>query len=136
MTDSPAGLAAWLLNHPGFSKWSYGSDPKQSPTRDDVLDDITLYWVTNTGISAGRLYWENGARAVTVAAAQKTSEIQLPVAITVFPDEVFASPRAGPDAPIRSSPTSTRSTGGGHFAAWEEPELFAQEMRAAFRSLR
>ena len=92
-TDSPAGLAAWILVHPGFAQWAYGSDPGQSPTKDDVLDNITLYWLTNTATSAARLYWENGARgSVIVAAAQKTNEISLPVAITVFPDDVYRAP--------------------------------------------
>jgi pimeloyl-ACP methyl ester carboxylesterase len=92
-TDSPAGLAAWVLVHPGFAQWSYGADPEASPTKDDVLDNITLYWLTNTATSAARLYWENGARgSVIVAAAQKTAEISLPVAITVFPDDVYRAP--------------------------------------------
>src|SRR5215468_2260459 len=73
LTDSPAGLAAWILVHPGFAHWTYGDDPKKSPTKDDVLDDITLYWLTNTAASSARIYWENGARgSVIVAAAQKT----------------------------------------------------------------
>ena len=93
-TDSPAGLAAWILVHPGFAQWAYGNDPGQSPTKDDVLDNITLYWLTNTATSAARLYWENGARgSVIVAAAQKTGEISLPVAITVFPDDVYRGAR-------------------------------------------
>src|SRR5215472_4054862 len=91
--DSPAGLAAWILVHPGFAQWTYGDDPGQSPTKDDVLDNITLYWLTNSAASSGRLYWENGARgSVIVAAAQKTSEIALPVAITVFPEDVYRPP--------------------------------------------
>ena len=94
-TDSPAGLAAWILVHPGFAQWTYGADPEKSPTKDDVLDNITLYWLTNTAASAARLYWENGARgSVIVAAAQKTSEISLPVAITVFPEDVYRPPEA------------------------------------------
>src|SRR5262249_27295846 len=88
-SDSPVALAARLLVPPGFSKWSYGADPQQSPTKDDVLDDITLYWLTNSGTSAARLYWESAGRPVTSSAAQKTTEIALPVAITVFPDEVY-----------------------------------------------
>jgi hypothetical protein len=92
-TDSPAGLAAWVLVHPGFAQWSYGADPEKSPTKDDVLDDITLYGLTNTAASSARLYWENGARgSVVVAAAQKTVEISLPVAITVFPEDVYRPP--------------------------------------------
>jgi pimeloyl-ACP methyl ester carboxylesterase len=92
-TDSPAGLAAWILVHPGFAQWTYGADPDNPPTRDDVLDDITLYWLTNSATSSARLYWENGARgSVIVAAAQKTAEISLPVAITVFPGDVYRAP--------------------------------------------
>src|SRR5712672_3474370 len=85
-TDSPAGLAAWMLVHPGFAQWTYGGDPAKSPTKDDVLDDITLYWLTNSATSSARLYWENGGQSVVLAAAQKTAEISLPVAITVFPE--------------------------------------------------
>ena len=136
VTDSPAGLAAWLLGHPGFAKWSYGNDPGQSPTRDDVLDDITLYWLTNTGTSAGRLYWENAGRAVTSAAAQKTAEIALPVAITVFPDEVYRVPESWARRAYPKLAYFHEVDRGGHFAAWEQPQLFAEEMRAAFRPLR
>src|SRR5262249_22993677 len=73
LTDSPAGLAAWILVHPGFAQWTYGDDPEQSPTRDQVLDDITLYWLTNTATSSGRLYLENGGPNPTRAAARKTA---------------------------------------------------------------
>jgi len=136
-TDSPAGLAAWILVHPGFKNWKYGADPGQSPTKDDVLDNITLYWVTNTATSAGRLYWENGARgSVIVAAAQKTSEISLPVAITVFPDDVYRAPETWARRAYRNLTYFHEVDEGGHFAAWEQPERFSAELRAAFRSLR
>jgi pimeloyl-ACP methyl ester carboxylesterase len=135
-TDSPAGLAAWVLVHPGFAQWTYGADPGQSPTKDDVLDNITLYWLTNTATSAGRLYWENGARgSVVVAAAQKTSEIALPVAITVFPEDVYRPPETWARRAYRNLIYYHEVDKGGHFAAWEQPELFAAELRAAFRSL-
>ena len=137
VTDSPAGLAAWILVHPGFSQWKYGDDAARSPTRDDVLDNITLYWLTNTAASAGRLYWENGARgSVIVAAAQKTAEIELPVAITVFPDDVYRAPETWARRAYRKLIYFNEVDRGGHFAAWEQPELFAAELRAAFRSLR
>jgi pimeloyl-ACP methyl ester carboxylesterase len=84
--------AAWLLVHPGFSLWAYGDDPEQSPTKDEVLDNVTLYWLTNSATSAGRLYWENGGRSAIQAAAWKTDEIALPVAITVFPEDVYRAP--------------------------------------------
>jgi len=136
-TDSPAGLAAWILVHPGFKDWTYGADPAQSPTKDDVLDNITLYWVTNTATSAGRLYWENGARgSVIVAAAQRTNEIALPVAITVFPDDVYRAPEAWARRAYKNLTYFHEVDKGGHFAAWEQPELFSAELRAAYRSLR
>jgi pimeloyl-ACP methyl ester carboxylesterase len=136
-TDSPAGLAAWILVHPGFAQWAYGNDPEKSPTKDDVLDNITLYWVTNTATSAARLYWENGARgSVIVAAAQKTGEISLPVAITVFPDDVYRAPETWARRAYRNLIYFKEVDKGGHFAAWEQPELFSAELRAAFRSLR
>ena len=136
VTDSPAGLAAWLLGHPGFAQWKYGADPAQLPTRDDVLDNITLYWLTNTGTSAARIYWENGGRSVTSAAAQKSAEISLPVAITVFPDEVYRSPETWARRAYPNLVYFHEADKGGHFAAWEEPEIFAAELRAAFKSLR
>jgi pimeloyl-ACP methyl ester carboxylesterase len=136
-TDSPAGLAAWILVHPGFAQWTYGNDPKESPTKDDVLDNITLYWLTNTATSAARLYWENGARgSVIVAAAQKTGDISLPVAITVFPDDVYRAPETWARRAYRNLIYFHEVDKGGHFAAWEQPELFSAELRAAFRSLR
>jgi pimeloyl-ACP methyl ester carboxylesterase len=134
--DSPVALAAWLLGHPGFSKWTYGADPQQSPTKDDVLDDFTLYWLTNTGTSAARLYWENAGRPVTSSAAQKTAEISVPVAITVFPDEVYRAPETWARRAYPKLAYFHEVDRGGHFAAWEQPELFAQEMRAGFRPLR
>ena len=136
-TDSPAGLAAWILVHPGFAQWTYGADPGKSPTKDDVLDDITLYWLTNTAASSARLYWENGARgSIIVAAAQKTAEISLPVAITVFPDDVYRAPETWARRAYRNLIYFHEVDKGGHFAAWEQPQLFSEEMRAAFRSLR
>jgi pimeloyl-ACP methyl ester carboxylesterase len=136
-TDSPAGLAAWILVHPGFKDWTYGADPAQSPSKGDVLDNITLYWLTNTASSAARLYWENGARgSVIVAAAQKTAEISLPVAITVFPDDVYRAPESWARRAYRNLIYFHEVDKGGHFAAWEQPELFSAELRAAFKSLR
>jgi pimeloyl-ACP methyl ester carboxylesterase len=136
-TDSPAGLAAWILVHPGFKDWQFGADPAQSPTKDDVLDNITLYWLTNTAASSARLYWENGARgSVIVAAAQKTSEIALPVAITVFPEDVYRPPETWARRAYRNLVYFNEVEKGGHFAAWEQPELFSAELRAAFKPLR
>jgi pimeloyl-ACP methyl ester carboxylesterase len=136
-TDSPAGLAAWILVHPGFAQWTYGADPGKSPTKDDVLDNITLYWLTGTAASSARLYWENGTRgSVIVAAAQKTAEIALPVAITVFPEDVYRAPETWARRAYRDLIYFNEVDRGGHFAAWEQPELFSAELRAAFRPLR
>jgi pimeloyl-ACP methyl ester carboxylesterase len=135
VTDSPAGLAAWLLGHPGYAQWTYNaSDPEKSP--DEVLDDITLYWLTNTAASAGRLYWEHGGRSPIYAAAQKTAEISLPVAITVFPGEIYRAPETWARRAYRNLIYFREVDKGGHFAAWEQPQLFSEEIRAAFRSLR
>ena len=136
MTDSPAGLAGFMLVHPGFEHWSYGEDPMQSPTRDDVLDDFTLYWLTNSATSAARIYWENRGRNLTSASAQKTREITVPVAVTVFPEEVYRPPKSWAERAFPKLIYFNEADRGGHFAAWEHPELFATELRAAFRTLR
>lgn len=136
LTDSPAGLAGWMLVHSGFTKWSYGKDPRQSPTVDDVLDNFSLYWLTNTAASSARIYWENRSQTLTSSTSQKTSQISVPVAITVFPDEVV---RAQERWARRAFPTLSyfnEVDRGGHFAMWEYPELFASELRAAFKPLR
>jgi pimeloyl-ACP methyl ester carboxylesterase len=136
MTDSPAGLAAWMLVHPGFARWAYGGDPQKAPTKDQVLDDFTLYWLTNSATSAARLYWENRGLGPTSATAEKTAEIALPVAITVFPEDVYRPPETWARRAYRHLIYFHEVDRGGHFAAWEQPELFAVELRAAFRSLR
>jgi pimeloyl-ACP methyl ester carboxylesterase len=136
LTDSPAGLAAFIFWHPGFAQWTYGGDPDQSPTKDDVLDDITLYWLTNTATSSGRLYWENHGASPTSATALKTAEISVPVAITVFPEDVYRAPETWARRAYRNLTYFHEVDNGGHFAAWEQPELFSAELRAAFRSLR
>ena len=109
LTDSPAGLAGWMLVHSGFAKWSYGKDPKQSPTRDDVLDNFSLYWLTNTAASSARIYWENRGGSLISAGDQKTAEITVPVAITVFPDEVLRAQEAWARRAFPKLTTSTRS---------------------------
>ncbi len=136
LTDSPVGLAAWLLVHPGFAQWTYGDDPEQSPTKDEVLDNFTLYWLTNSSTSAARLYWENGGRSALSAAPWKTAEISLPVAITVFPEDVYRAPETWARRAYRNLIYFNEVDRGGHFAAWEQPQLFSGEIRAAFRSLR
>ena len=137
LTDSPAGLAGWMLVHGGFGKWTYGNNPNQSPTVDDVLDNFSLYWLTNTATSGARLYWENRNENLISAAAQKTAEIKLPVAITVFrDDDLYRAPETWARRAYPSLIYYNKVDKGGHFAAWEQPQLFTEEMRAAFKSLR
>jgi pimeloyl-ACP methyl ester carboxylesterase len=135
LTDSPTGLAAWLLGHPGFAQWTSSSDAEKSPTKDEVLDDITLYWLTNSAVSSARLYWENKTSLLN-AIAQKTDEITLPVAITVFPGEIYRAPETWARRVYRNLTYFHEAEKGGHFAAWEQPQLFSEEIRAAFRPLR
>lgn len=136
LTDSPAGLAGWMLVHGGFDKWTYGKNLKQSPTKDDVLDNFTLYWLTNTAGSSSRIYWENRNLNLISAADQKTDQISVPVAITVFPDEVFRAQEPWARQAFPNLIYFHEADRGGHFAMWEYPELFAEELRAAFKSLR
>jgi pimeloyl-ACP methyl ester carboxylesterase len=129
LTDSPVGLAAWMYDY-------NNGEPERLLNRDDMLDDITLYWLTNSATSAARLYWETSGQSVLLAAAQKTAEISLPVAITVFPEEVYRAPESWARRAYGKLIYFNEVSKGGHFAAWEEPELFSAELRAAFRPLR
>jgi len=134
LTDSPVGLAAFLLDK--FNDWTYsGGDALKVLTRDELLDDITLYWLTNTAASSAQLYWENNNNNFTVA-AQRTAEISVPVAVTVFPGEIYQAPETWARRAYPKLIYFHEVDTGGHFAAWEVPQLFAEEMRAAFRSLR
>jgi pimeloyl-ACP methyl ester carboxylesterase len=136
MSDSPAALAAFLLVHGGFSRWKLGGTPQSPLSTDDVLDDFTLYWLTNTGASANRLYWENDGRSPVFAAAIKTDQIRVPVGVTVFRFESYPAPESWAKRAYPKLIYFHEADRGGHFAAWEQPELFAQELRAAFHSLR
>jgi pimeloyl-ACP methyl ester carboxylesterase len=129
LTDSPAGLAAFMYDY-------NRGEPERLLTADDFLDDVTLYWLTNSATSSARLYWENSGRNLLAAAAQKTGEISLPVAITVFPEEIYQAPDTWARRAYRNLIYFHEVDKGGHFAAWEQPELFAAELRAAFKSLR
>jgi pimeloyl-ACP methyl ester carboxylesterase len=129
LTDSPVGLAAWIYDY-------NNGEPERLLHRDDVLDDITLYWLTNSATSAARLYWETAGQSILLSAAQKTADISLPVAITVFPGEVYRAPESWARRAYRKLIYFHEVNEGGHFAAWEQPELFAAELRAAFQSLR
>jgi pimeloyl-ACP methyl ester carboxylesterase len=142
LLDSPVALAAWLLDHDTDSYYKISrafvdGDPVGNLTRDHILDNITLYWLTGTGASAARSYWEDGmARAQALASGQAPPQVSLPVGFTTFPGEIWRTPRSWAE---RSYPNLTyfnEADRGGHFAAWEEPELFATEIRAAFTSLR
>jgi pimeloyl-ACP methyl ester carboxylesterase len=134
LTDSPAGLAAWMYDK--FAQWTYsGGEPERSLTKDEMLDDITLYWLTNSAVSSARLYWENNNNNFN-ALNQKTAEIAIPVAVTVFPGEIYQAPRSWTERAYPNLIYFNEVNKGGHFAAWEEPQLFAEELRAAFKSLR
>ncbi|MCC3158436.1 epoxide hydrolase 1 [Hymenobacter sp. 15J16-1T3B] len=136
LSDSPAGLAGWMLIHSGFTKWTFGQDPKQTPTRDEVLDNFSLYWLTNTAASAARIYWEHRGKSLISANDQKSSEIKVPVAITVFPDEIVRTQEAWARRAFPTLNYFHEVDKGGHFAMWEYPELFATELRAAFKPQR
>ena len=129
LTDSPVGLAAWMYDY-------NDGEPERTLTRDEMLDDVTLYWLTNTAASSARLYWETSGQSVLLSAAQKTTDISLPVAVTVFPGEVYRAPETWARRAYRNLIYFNEVERGGHFAAWQEPQLFAAELRAAFRSLR
>ena len=129
LTDSPVGLAVFMYDY-------NDGEPGRLLSKDDFLDDVTLYWLTNTAASSSRLYWETAGQSVLLAAAQKTADISLPVAITVFPEEVYRAPETWARRAYRNLVYFHEVDKGGHFAAWEEPELLATELRAAFQSLR
>jgi pimeloyl-ACP methyl ester carboxylesterase len=140
LLDSPVALAAWLLDHDtdSYYKISHAfldGEPSGHLTRDQIVDNITLYWLTGTGASAARAYWELG-RAQALAAGQPPPEVSLPVGFTTFPGEIFQAPRSWVEQSYPNLIYFNKVDKGGHFAAWEEPELFSAEVRAAFRSLR
>jgi pimeloyl-ACP methyl ester carboxylesterase len=140
LLDSPVALAAWLLDHDtdSYEKISHAfldGEPSGHLTRDRIVDNITLYWLTGTGASAARAYWEIG-RAQALAAGQPPPEVSLPVGFTTFPGEIFQAPRSWVEQSYPKLIYFNEADRGGHFAAWEEPELFSDEVRSAFRSLR
>jgi pimeloyl-ACP methyl ester carboxylesterase len=140
LLDSPLALAAWMLDHDTdayykISRAFVDGQPSGGLTRDHILDNITTYWLTGTGASAARSYWESG-RAQALAAGQPPPEAKLPVGFTTFPGEIFRAPRSWVELSYPNLIYFNEAARGGHFAAWEEPELFATEIRAAFRSLR
>jgi len=142
LLDSPVALAAWMLDHDTDSYYKIsraflGEAPSGHLTRERILDNITLYWLTGTGASAARSYWENGqAQAAALAAGQAPPPVSIPVGFTTFPGEIVPAPRSWAEKAYPTLGYFNEVDRGGHFAAWEEPELFSSEIRAAFRSLR
>ncbi len=133
IADSPIGLAAWMLDHDIRSYQLIArvfDGQSEGLTRDDILDNITLYWLTGTAISSARLYWENHL------AFFDPKHVTIPVAVSVFPDEIYASPKNWAERAFPNLFYFNRVEKGGHFAAWEQPEIFTMELRAAFKSLR
>jgi len=142
MLDSPVGLAAWLLDHDTDSYYKISrafveGKPVGNLTRDNILDNITLYWLTGTAASAARSYWEDArALAAALASGHAPPAVKVPVGFTTFPGEIWATPRSWAEAVYPGLAYFNEVDRGGHFAAWEEPQLFSSELRAAFRSLR
>jgi pimeloyl-ACP methyl ester carboxylesterase len=141
LLDSPVALAAWMLDHDtdSYYKISHAfidGEPSGNLTRDHILDNVTLYWLTGTGASAARSYWENGRAAAAAAAGQAPPEALVPAGFTTFPGEIWRTPRSWVEKSYPNVIYFNEVDRGGHFAAWEEPELFSTEVRAAFRSLR
>ena len=133
IADSPVGLAAWMLDHDARSQALIAgvfNGQTEGLTRDEILDNVTLYWLTNTAVSSARLYWESKLPFFA------PKGVPVPTAVSVFPDEIYAAPRSWTERAYPKLIYYNRLSKGGHFAAWEQPELFSEEMRAAFRSLR
>jgi len=129
LSDSPAGLAGWIYDK--FAAWTdSGGEPERVLTRDEMLDDISIDWLTNTGTSSSRLYWENNKNVFNAV------DISIPVGVTVFPGEIYRAPKSWGERNYHNLIYWHEVDKGGHFAAWEQPQLFAEEIRAAFRSLR
>ncbi|MFL6294353.1 MAG: epoxide hydrolase, partial [Actinomycetes bacterium] len=140
LLDSPVALAAWMLDHDTdsyqkISRAFVDGQPTGGLTRDHILDNLSLYLLTGTGASAARSYWESG-RAQALAAGQAPPQVRLPVGFTTFPDEIFTAPRSWVEQGYPTLTYFNEADRGGHFAAWEEPQLFSEELRAAFRTLR
>lgn len=130
LVDSPVGMAAWMYEK--IAQWTYsGGQPEKVLGRDAILDDISLYWLTKTGASAARIYWEDHTNNFNARGI-----IDMPVAVSVFPGEIFRAPKSWAERCYKNLYYFNEATDGGHFAAWEQPALFAQEVRAAFRPLR
>jgi pimeloyl-ACP methyl ester carboxylesterase len=142
LLDSPVALAAWMLDHDTDSYYKISrafvdGQPAGNLTRDHILDNVTLYWLTGTGASAARSYWESGQdQARAQAAGQAPPQVSLPVGFTTFPDEIFRAPRSWVEKAYPNLTYFHEASRGGHFAAWEEPDVFTTEIRAAFELFR
>jgi pimeloyl-ACP methyl ester carboxylesterase len=142
LLDSPVAMAAWLLDHDTDSYYKIArafvdDEPAGNLTRDHILDNVTLYWLTGTGASAARSYWEDGrARNQALASGQAPPDVSLPVGFTSFPGEIWRTPRSWVENSYPNVTYFNEADRGGHFAAWEEPQVFTEELRAAFRPLR
>jgi pimeloyl-ACP methyl ester carboxylesterase len=134
VADSPVGLAAWMINHDAYSygeiAQAFGGNPVGELTRDEILDNVTLYWLTNTGISSGRLYWDN------TFGFFDTKNVSIPAGVSVFPGEIYQAPRSWAERAYPNLVHYNELDRGGHFAAWEQPQLLSEEVRATFRTLR
>jgi hypothetical protein len=133
IADSPTGLAAWILDHDARNLALIArvfDGQSEGLTRDDILDNITLFWLTNTAISAARLYWENKF------AFFAPKNITIPVAVSVFPEEIYEAPKNWVEKAYSNLIFFNRHDNGGHFAAWEQPEALTADLRAAFKSIR
>jgi len=138
ISDSPVGLAAWMLDHDirSYKMIARVFDGKtEGLTRDDVLDNITLYWLTNTGVSSSRLYWDT-TQISTGGGFFDIRGVKIPVAVSAFPDEIYAAPRSWAEKAYPKLIYYNKLPKGGHFAAWEQPQLFSEDLQSAFRSLR
>jgi len=137
LADTPVGLAAWLLDHDTGTYEHlarlFAGHPYGAITRDDWLDNTSLYWLTNTATSAARLYWQ---QAITGKNFYAAADVRLPAAVTVFPEEYVQAPRSWTEQAYHNLIYFNQAEQGGHFAAWEQPQLFSEELRAAFRTLR
>lgn len=134
LTDSPVGLASFFYDK--FTDWTHsGGNAEKALTRDEMLDDISLYWFTNSAVSSAQLYWQNNNNNFNVV-EQRTREIKVPVGVTVFPGEIYRAPRSWAERAYPKLTYFNEVDKGGHFASWEQPQLFSEELRAAFRSLR
>ena len=132
-THSPVGLAAWMIDHDASSQALIArvfDGQCEGLTRDDILENITLYWLTNTAVSSARLYWESKL------AFFAPKGVPIPTAVSAFPDEIYQAPRSWTEKAYPKLIHYNRLPKGGHFAAWEQPQLFTQELRTAFKSLR